>query len=104
MNWCTIGVIFLSTPHRESDFILFAVSVANILKADDKWVNKKILQLLNQNFKILVNIEETYAMWLQRNSSHFNLTCFFKELKLSAVEMVNSILCSQQFACMLLIN
>jgi len=82
----------LSTLHRGFDLILFAVSVTNILKADDKQVNKKILQLLNQNFKILADVEETYAVWLQRNSSHFDLTCFFKELKLSAVEMVNSIL------------
>jgi len=104
MNRCTINVIFLSTLHRGFDFTLFAVSVVNILKADDKQVNKEILQLLNQNFKILADIEETYAVWLQRNSSHFDLTCFFKELKLPAVEMVNSILCSQQFACMLLIN
>ncbi len=104
MDRCTIGVIFLGTPHCGSDLTPFAASVANILKAGGKRVNKEILQLLNRNSKVLADIEETYAVWLQRNSSRFDLTCFFEELELPAVGMVNSILRSQQFACTLLIN
>ena len=104
MDRCTIGVIFLGTPHRGSDLTPFAASVANILKAGGKRVNKEILQLLNRNSEILADVEETYAVWLRRNSSRFDLTCFFEELELPAVGMVNSILRSQQFACTLLIN
>jgi len=104
MDRCTIGVIFLGTPHRGSDLTPFAASVANILKAGGKRVNKEILQLLNRNSEVLADVEETYAVWLRRNSSRFDLTCFFEELELPAVGMVNSILRSQQFACTLLIN
>lgn len=104
MDRCTIGVVFLGTPHRGSGLTPFAASVANILKAGGMRVNKEILQLLNRNSEVLADVEESYAVWLRRNSSRFDLTCFFEELELPAVGMVESLLRSRRIACTLLID
>ena len=104
LNRCSIGVVFLGTPHRGSNFAPFAASVANILKAGGKRVNKEILQLLSRDSEVLADVEESYAVWLRRNNDRFDLTCFFEELELPAVGMVSSLLHSRRFACTLLIN
>lgn len=93
---CTTAVAFLGTPHRGSDLTPFAASVANILKAGGKRVNKEILQLLDRNSEVLADVEESYGVWLRRNSSRFDLTCFFEELELPAVGMVDSLLRSRR--------
>lgn len=92
LDHCTIAVAFLGTPHRGSDLTSFASSVANILKAGGKRVNKEILQLLNRHSEVLADVEDSYGVWLRRNSSRFELTCFFEELELPAVGMVGSLL------------
>ena len=103
MDRCIIGVVFLGTPHRGSDLTPFAASMANILKAGRKRVNREILELLTRNSEVLADVEESYAEWLRKNSGRFDLTCFFEELELPAVGMVSSLLRSRRFSCMLLI-
>ena len=103
MDRCTIGVVFLGTPHRGSDLTPFATIVANILKAGGKRVNREILQLLNRDSEVLADVEESYAEWLRKNKGRFDLTCFFEELELPAVGMVSSLPCFRRFPSMLLI-
>lgn len=92
---CTIAVAFLGTPHRGSGLTPFASSVANILRAGGKRVNTEIVQLLRRNSEVLADIEDSYAVWVRRNSSRFDLTCFYEELELPAIGMVGPLLRSR---------
>lgn len=60
----------------------FAKSVTNILKAIGKRANPDILRVLERNSEVLSDVENGYATWLRKNSSRFNLTCFYEELEL----------------------
>lgn len=104
LDRCTIGVVFIGTPHRGSDLTPFAASVANILKAGGKRVNKEVLQLLNRDSEVLADVEESYAVWLRRNNDRFDLICFFEELELPAVGMVSLLFRPRRFPYILLIN
>ena len=88
LDCCTIAVAFLGTPHRGSGLTPFANSVANILKAGGMRVNRNILQLLDRDSEALADVEGSFGIWLRKNSSHFDVTCFFEELELPAVGMV----------------
>jgi protein SERAC1 len=84
----TIAVAVLGTPHRGGNFATFATGVANILKAAGKRVNRDILALLQRNSESLAEVEDSFAIWLRRNNSRFDLTCFFEERELPGIGMV----------------
>jgi hypothetical protein len=90
LDRCTIAVGFLGTPHRGSGLTPFAAAVANILKAGGKRVNNSILQILHRDSEVLADVEGSFGIWLRKNSSRFNLTCFFEELEFPTVGMVGS--------------
>lgn len=87
----TKAIAFLGTPHRGSDLASFGVAVANILKAGGKRVNVDVLELLKPNNQVLVEVEDSFGIWL-RNKGSFNLTCFYEELEFPGVGKVCSIL------------
>jgi hypothetical protein len=87
VNRCTKAIAFLGTPHRGSDLTSFVATVANILKAGGKRVNVDILELLKPNNRVLVEVEDSFGIWL-RNKGSFNLTCFYEELELLGVGKV----------------
>ena len=93
LDYCTIAVAFLGTPHRGSGPKPFAQGVANILKAGGMRVNKNILQLLHQDSGVLADVEESFSIWLRKNSSRFDVTCFSEELELPAIGIVGSSYC-----------
>jgi hypothetical protein len=79
----TIAVAFLGTPHRGSTLAPYATSITNILNAI-KRVNVEILEVLQRNSEVLNDVENGFAAWLRKNSSRFNLACFYEELELPA--------------------
>ncbi|KAI9795170.1 MAG: hypothetical protein M1816_000192 [Peltula sp. TS41687] len=81
----TIAIAFMGTPHRGSGLAPFASGIANILKACQMRVNREILKLLERDSEVLADVEASFAIWLRRNGSRFNLTCFFEELELRTV-------------------
>jgi hypothetical protein len=93
LDRCTIAVAFLGTPHRGSGLTPFANGVANILKAGRIRVNTTILQLLDRDSEALADVEGSFGIWLRKNSSRFDVTCFFEELELPTIGMVGSPYC-----------
>jgi len=89
-NCCTIAIAFLGTPHRGSGLAPYATAIAGILKAGGKRVNKDILGLLERESEVLVDIEDSFGIWLKKKGAEFNVTCFYEELELPVIGQVTS--------------
>jgi protein SERAC1 len=88
LDHCTIGIIFLGTPHRGSDVASLPQVAFNVLKAFGKQGNKDLLELFDRNSTELENISRDFAEWVNKNRSHFNMMCFYEELGVKGIGKV----------------
>ncbi|KIM98334.1 hypothetical protein OIDMADRAFT_128525 [Oidiodendron maius Zn] len=88
---CTIGILFLGTPHSGSGFAPFAKSVAQALKIAGKRVNTDILDALKQDSQTLLDVEDWFGHWLRRRSEKgkaVDITSLLEEKELPIVGKV----------------
>jgi pimeloyl-ACP methyl ester carboxylesterase len=90
---CTVGILFLGTPHHGSGLAPFAKSVAKVLGAVGKRVNTEILEVLKRDSQVLLDVEDWFAQWLRRRAkagNNVDITCFFEEMELPGIGKVVS--------------
>ncbi|SLM33794.1 nacht and ankyrin domain protein [Lasallia pustulata] len=95
---CTIGIVFLGTPHHGADLAAWAKFGSTIAKTI-KHVNSDIVSVLKPGSEILARVQDGFhgLLRLRRNEeSEIAVTCFFEELPLplvgKVVEMESAIL------------
>ncbi|SLM34065.1 P-loop containing nucleoside triphosphate hydrolase, partial [Lasallia pustulata] len=95
---CTIGIVFLGTPHHGADFAAWAKFGSTIAKTI-KHVNSDIVSVLKPGSEMLARVQDGFhgLLRLRRNEeSEIAVTCFFEELPLplvgKVVEMESAIL------------
>ncbi|SLM34305.1 P-loop containing nucleoside triphosphate hydrolase [Lasallia pustulata] len=95
---CTIGIVFLGTPHHGADLAAWAKFGSTIAKTI-KHVNSDIVSVLKPGSEMLARVQDGFhgLLRLRRNEeSEIAVTCFFEELPLplvgKVVEMESAIL------------
>ncbi|KAA6412091.1 MAG: hypothetical protein FRX48_04241 [Lasallia pustulata] len=95
---CTIGIVFLGTPHHGADLAAWAKFVSTIAKTI-KHVNSDIVSVLKPGSEMLARVQDGFHGLLRlrtNEGSEIAVTCFFEELSLplvgKVVEMESAIL------------
>ncbi|KAA6407760.1 MAG: hypothetical protein FRX48_08598 [Lasallia pustulata] len=95
---CTIGIVFLGTPHHGADLAAWAKFGSTIAKTI-KHVSSDIVSVLKPGSEMLARVQDGFhgLLRLRRNEeSEIAVTCFFEELPLplvgKVVEMESAIL------------
>ena len=81
---CTIGIVFLGTPHHGADTAAWAKFGATIAKTI-KHVNTDIVSVLKQGSEMLARVQDGFhnLLRLRRGENlEIDVTCFFEELPL----------------------
>ncbi|MCJ1266225.1 hypothetical protein MMC22_006108 [Lobaria immixta] len=87
---CTIGILFLGTPHHGADLAAwakFGTTIAKIFKS----ANSDIVSVLQRGSEMLARVQDGFHGLLRmrvNEGSEIALTCFFEELPLPAVGKV----------------
>ncbi|SLM41431.1 P-loop containing nucleoside triphosphate hydrolase, partial [Lasallia pustulata] len=95
---CTIGIVFLGTPHHGADLAAWAKFGSTIAKTI-KHVNSDIVSVLKPGSEMLARVQDGFHGLLRlrmNEESEIAVTCFFEELSLplvgKVVEMESAIL------------
>ena len=84
ISCCTIGIVFLGTPHHGADtaaWAKFGATIANTIKH----VNTDIVSVLKPGSEMLARVQDGFhnLLRLRRDeNSEIAVTCFFEELPL----------------------
>ena len=81
---CTIGIVFLGTPHHGADTAAWAKFGATVAKRI-KHVNTDIVSVLKSGSEMLARVQDGFHNLLrlrQDEQSRIDVTCFFEELPL----------------------
>lgn len=88
---CTIGIVFLGTPHHGADLAAwakFGTTIAKIIKH----TNTNIVSVLKPGSEMLARVQDEFHGLLRKRrdeESEIAITCFFEELPLHLVGKVN---------------
>jgi hypothetical protein len=88
LDRCTIGIIFLGTPHRGSDIASLPDMALKALRAFGKQSNRDLVPLFDRNSTELENISRDFAEWVNKNRGRFNAMCFYEELGMKGIGKV----------------
>ncbi|KAM0800739.1 hypothetical protein BDR22DRAFT_932188 [Usnea florida] len=89
---CTIGIVFLGTPHHGADAAAWAKFGATVAKTI-KHVNTDIISVLESGSEMLARVQDGFHSLLRlrrREQSEIDVTCFFEELPLPIGMVVDS--------------
>ena len=87
---CTIGIVFLGTPHHGADLAAWAKFGSDIAKIV-KHVNTDIVSLLKPRSEMLARVQAGFHGLLRRRKDEgleIAITCFYEELPLHIVGKV----------------
>ncbi|KAJ3518367.1 hypothetical protein NM208_g14540 [Fusarium decemcellulare] len=88
---CTIGVIFMGTPHSGAGLANMASTLARLVKIF-KPTNREIISVLTPSSEVLANLQQEFHRMIERRSREgkrdMQLFCFFEELPMERVGII----------------
>ncbi|KAF5004703.1 hypothetical protein FDECE_8814 [Fusarium decemcellulare] len=88
---CTIGVIFMGTPHSGAGIANMASTLARLIKIF-KPTNREIISVLTPSSEVLANLQQEFHRMIERRSREgkrdMQLFCFFEELPMERVGII----------------
>ncbi|KAF4465923.1 NB-ARC domain-containing protein [Fusarium albosuccineum] len=88
---CTLGVIFMGTPHSGAGLANMASTLARLVKIF-KPTNREIISVLKPSSEVLANLQQEFHRMIERRSREgkrdMQLFCFFEELPMERVGII----------------
>src|SRR5579871_4943003 len=89
---CTIGIIFMGTPHAGADITKWTPILMNLAKLV-KNVNEDIMEVLKPGSQVLAGLQQEFHRLLARraadNKSEFKIFCIYEEKPVVGIGMVS---------------
>ncbi|KAL4783349.1 hypothetical protein BJX76DRAFT_330123 [Aspergillus varians] len=82
------ATFFFGTPHRGSDLAPLTNAITKVMKLSRYPMNQDIVRLLQRDSEVLAEVEESFAIWLRRNSHRFHVVSFYEEREIPVIGLV----------------
>ncbi|KAL4878040.1 hypothetical protein BJY04DRAFT_196939 [Aspergillus karnatakaensis] len=82
------ATFFFGTPHRGSDLAPLTNAFVKVIKMSRYPMNQDIVRVLQRDSEVLAEVEESFAIWLRRNSHRFHVVSFYEEREIPVIGLV----------------